>query len=136
MKRNVGHIRLCLLGLTLLFVINIICASCFTPAFAEEFNKCGGVDTSIIQCDEGGDGGIWHIVNLVVDIMSIGVGILGVIGISVVGIQYLTAGPNTEKTTKAKRRLFEIVIGLVAYAIMFAFLQWLLPGGLLNNPVK
>ena len=134
MKQRANSLRLCLLGLTLFFVINIICASCFTPAFAEEFNKCGGVDTSIIQCDEGGDGGIWHIVNLVVDIMSIGVGILGVIGISVVDIQYLTAGPNTEKTTKAKRRLFEIVIGLVAYAIMFAFLQWLLPGGLLNNP--
>ena len=134
MKRKADLKRLYSFGFLAILVVCLTSLCCFTSAFAEEFNKCGGVDTSIIQCDEGGDGGIWHIVNLVVDIMSIGVGILGVIGISVVGIQYLTAGPNTEKTTKAKRRLFEIVIGLVAYAIMFAFLQWLLPGGLLNNP--
>ena len=134
MTQRANSLRLRFLLVFLLAATNLFCILRFTPVFAEEFNKCGGVDTSIIQCDEGGDGGIWHIVHLVVDILSIGVGILGVIGISVVGIQYLTAGPNTEKVTMTKRRLFQIIIGLAAYAVMFAFLQWLLPGGFFNNP--
>ena len=59
--------------------------------------------------------------------MTVGVGILGVIGITIVGIQYLTAGGNEEKTRKAKRRMFEIVIGLVVYVVFYAFLKWLMP---------
>ena len=72
--------------------------------------------------------GIGCVLKLVVEILSIGVGILAVVGISVSGIQYLTAGGSEEKTRKAKRRIFEIVIGLAAYAVMYALLQWLLPG--------
>ena len=65
---------------------------------------------------------------MVVNIMSVGIGILAVIGISVSGIQYLTAGGNEEKTRKAKRRIFEIIIGIAIYVLIFALLQWLLPG--------
>ncbi|MBR3322352.1 hypothetical protein IKG05_01795 [Candidatus Saccharibacteria bacterium] len=78
-------------------------------------------------CECGGGEGVKSILNLVVDIMTVGVGILGVIGITVVGIQYLTAGGNEEKTRKSKRRMFEIVIGLVAYVLIYAALKWLLP---------
>jgi len=99
------------------------------PALAEGPN-C--VQTSILGngevCDNGEGDSIKHILDLVVDIMTIGIGILGVVGISVVGVQYLTAGGSEEKTRKAKRRLFEIVIGLVAYALIYAVLNWLLPG--------
>ena len=72
--------------------------------------------------------GIICVVNLVIDILSILIGIAGVIGIVWMGIQYLTAGGNEEKTRKAKRRLFEIVIGVAAYAAGYALLKWLLPG--------
>lgn len=90
------------------------------------------VDTSILSgCDcsgaPGGEESIGNLMHLILDILSIGVGILGVVGISVVGTQYLTAGGNEEKTRKAKRRLFEIVIGLVAYVVIYAFLRWLNP---------
>lgn len=77
--------------------------------------------------EKGGEESIMCILNLAVDILSIGVGIFGVIGISVSGIQYLTAGGNEEKTRKAKRRLFEIVIGLAAYVVIYSLLRWLLP---------
>lgn len=71
---------------------------------------------------------ITDILKMVVNILSIGVGILGVLGITITGIQYLTAGGSEEKTKKAKRRMFEIILGLVAYVLIYAFLQWLLPG--------
>lgn len=90
-----------------------------------------GVPTAILAngcaCDSGNGNSIVQILQLVINIMSVGIGIFGVIGITVVGIQYLTAGGNEEKTRKAKTRLFEIVIGLVVYAIIYALLDWLLP---------
>ena len=84
----------------------------------------GGYNCS---CDENGNS-IFDILKLVVNIMTIGIGILGIIGITVVGVQYLTAGGNEEQTRKAKRRMFEIILGLVIYAAFFAILYWLLPG--------
>ena len=79
-------------------------------------------------CDCGGGEGIIAILNFVVNIMTIGIGILAAIGITIVGIQYLTAGSNEEQTRKAKRRLIEIVIGVAAYVVIYALLVWLLPG--------
>lgn len=107
---------------------------CTTPVFAactQEQLDNGCVNTSVLDdgcsCDDGKGSGISDVLTLVVDIMTMGVGILGLIGITVVGIQYLTAGGDVAKTKKAKRRMFEIVIGLVAYVILYAVLTWLLP---------
>ena len=80
---------------------------------------------------KGKDGeGIMCVLKIALDILTVGIGILGVLGIVIVGIQYLTAGGNEEQTRKAKRRMFEIVIGLVAYVLLYALLNWLLPGGI------
>lgn len=79
------------------------------------------VETAILD----GDKGIAGVLTLVVDILTIGVGIFAVIAIVIVGIQYMTAGGNEEQTRKAKRRLFEIVIGVVAYVVLYALLKWL-----------
>ena len=78
--------------------------------------------------EKNGEKGVICVLKMVVNIMTIGVGILGAIGITVSGIQYLTAGGNEEQTRKAKRRIFEIVIGLAAFVLMNLFLNWLLPG--------
>ncbi len=78
--------------------------------------------------DQGHGSGITHILNLVVRIMTVGIGILAAIGVTVAGVQYLTAGGNEERTRKSKRRIFEIVIGIVAYVLVFAVLDWLIPG--------
>ena len=83
---------------------------------------CAGKET------DSGEG-ILCIVFLVLNIMNVLVGVLGIIGIVVVGIQYLTAGGNEEQVRKAKRRLFEIVIGLALYALIAALINWLVPVG-------
>lgn len=100
-----------------------------TPVFAAE-TSC--VQTAILGenhevCDDGEGSGIKHILELVVEIMTVGVGILATIGLSVAGVQYLTAGGSEEQTRKAKRRIFEIVIGLAAYVLIYAILYFLLP---------
>lgn len=86
--------------------------------------------------DDGEGCGVYMILNMIIDILSIGIAITGVIGVTLVGIQYMTAKDSEEKTRKAKNRMLEIVIGLVAYAALFAGVQWLLPGGLMNNSCK
>lgn len=90
-------------------------------------------DTAVIlqgceNVDNGHGEGIACILRLVVNILNVGVGVLGVLGIVIVGIQYLTSGGNEEQMRKSKRRLFEIVIGLIAYVLIYAALTWLLPG--------
>ena len=85
-----------------------------------------------IKDDDNGCG-VYTILNLVIDILSIGIGLLAVIGVTIVGIKYLTAKDSTEQTQKAKSRMLEITIGLVAYAVLYTGLQFLLPGGFLNN---
>ena len=91
---------------------------------------CSGVETSIIECQGGGDAGIWETMSLAINIFSILVGIVAVISIAVFGIQYLTSSGDPAKTKKAKRRLLEIIIGLVAYILLWTFTQWLMPGGI------
>lgn len=102
-------------------------AACSKDQLAE-----GCVSTAILgdgcSCDGGQGESINNILQLVVNILSVGIGVLAVIGIVVVGIQYLTAGGNEEQTRKAKRRLLEIVIGVAAYILIYAILRWLLPG--------
>ena len=93
----------------------------------------GQVETAILGSDHcydvGDDGkaGILEILNDVIDFMTVGVGILGVIGITWAGLTYLTAGGREEKVRTAKRRMFEIVIGLAVYVLIYAILKWLLP---------
>ena len=70
--------------------------------------SCSGVDTAILECEGGGTAGIWSVLSLAVNIFSVLVGIVAVIGITLFGIQYLTAGGDVAKATKAKSRMFQI----------------------------
>ncbi len=107
--------------LTAIFMAFSLVFPVTTPVFAAE--GLSEEDCAILNCNQS----IEDILTLVVDIMTIGIGILGVVGITIVGIQYLTAGGSEEKTRKAKRRMFEIIIGLIAYVVIYTFLRWLLP---------
>ena len=124
MKRLLSGIVAVLMGG--LVITTPVMAACNEKQIEE-----GCVSTSILRggcsCDHGDGGEIIEVLNLVVNFMTVGIGILGVLGITIVGIQYLTAGGNEEKTRKAKRRLFEIVIGLVAYVLIYALLSFLIP---------
>ena len=96
---------------------------------------CNGGITSVISCEGGGDSGIYHLLSIIVDFLTVGVGILAVIGLSVSGIQYIASSGNPERLSKAKRRIFEIVIGVVSFVALWSFSQWLLPSGILNPGV-
>lgn len=84
------------------------------------------VETSILPSDMDING----ILKLVLNILVYGLGAAAVLGVIIAGIQYMTARDDVAQVAKAKKRLIEIVIGLVAWALMFTVLNWLIPGGL------
>lgn len=100
-----------------------------TPVSAMSTSETFAAETVILTgCQDNGNGeGIYCILRLVVDILSVAIGALGVLGIVITGVQYVTAGGSEEKVKKAKRRLIEIIIGLVAYVIGYAVFSWLIP---------
>ena len=85
-----------------------------------------------IRCAKVGNtgDGILHILAIVLNILTFGVGILATFGIAISGLQYLTARDNDSQVAKAKMRIFEIVIGLIVYAILWTLLQFVIPGGI------
>lgn len=82
---------------------------------------CSGNDCS---------GLIVHYINPLIKLLAGLVGILVVIGVIVGGIQISSAGGDPGKVIAGRKRITNAIIALIAYLFMFAFLQWLLPGGI------
>lgn len=96
---------------------------------------CGGVPTSVLECDKTGGGGIeetglWWLLILVINILSAGVGIAAVGGIVWGSILYTTSGGSIEQTRKSRTVIFNTIVGILLYFAMWAFLNFLIPGGL------
>lgn len=124
-------------------LMTAVMAVCFVggPVWADEGSSgCGDgeVETSIlggggcVQVDGNGEA-IFNILNVVLNVMTAGVGILAIIGFVISGIQYLTARDNDGQIAKAKMRMLQIVIGLFVFATMWAILNWILPGGVFGD---
>jgi len=73
---------------------------------------------------------IKDILGLALNILVYGLGVAATLGVIIAGIMYMTARDSEQQVAQAKKRLYEIVIGLVAWALMYAVLNWLIPGGL------
>ena len=123
--------------------------------------ECAGVQTSIINCpDQDGQGvcpdgkkidssekcsdnsspkvdiantGVWGILLIAINILTAGIGVVALGGIVFASIMYISAGGNPEQTKKAMGIISNIVIGVIAYAGMYALLNFLVPGGLFNQ---
>lgn len=107
-----------------------------TNTYAE---SCGGVETAILHCDQKGgkgaavnDTGVWGILLLAINILTAGVGIAAIGGIVYGAILYTSAGGSPEQVKKAMTIITNVVIGIIAYALMFSVLNYLIPGGLFN----
>ena len=98
------------------------------PVFAA--NDC--VDTTFFGRTCGTDG-IFVVLNVALTVLTYGVGILATLGIVISGITYLTVRDNEAQVAKAKARIFHIVIGLALYAVLWTFLQWVIPGGIFGT---
>jgi len=102
-------------------------------------NKGCGTDTSIIKCDNvevTKDGventAVFSILLTAINILTAGVGVAAIAGIIYGSVLYTSAGGSAEQVKKAIGIITNVVIGVVAYALMYSFLNFLIPGGLFN----
>jgi len=108
-----------------------------TVAFAVDPGNNGcETDTAIIKCDNVDvtkDGventGLWSILLLAITVLTAGVGVVALAGIVYGSILYTSAGGSQEQVKKAMGIFTNVVIGIIAYAGMWALLNFLIPGG-------
>jgi len=106
-------------------------------AFAAEAKNNGcETDTAIIKCDNVDvtkDGventGLWSVLMLVINILTGGVAVIALGGIVYGSILYTSAGGSQEQVKKAMGIFSNVVIGIIAFAGMWALLNFLIPGG-------
>jgi hypothetical protein len=120
---------------TVLIIATTIGIGGFVFAPIASAATCGGVTTSIISCPQGGtsnpqDNGVWGLLIVIINILSAGVGIAAVGGVVIGSFMYMTAGGSPERTKKANLFLTNVILGIIVYAAMWAFLNFLIPGGL------
>lgn len=95
-----------------------------------DYGVCDSIGTAPVTGVDSS--GIWGILLLVINILTAGIGIVAVAGIVYASILYTSAGGSAEQTKKAMTIIADIVIGVLAYALMYAVLNFLVPGGLFN----
>ena len=87
-------------------------------------------------CDNCDGAAIYSLLAASIRVLTIGVGILAVIGIMIVGVCYLKAAGDPAKHNKARSRLINIGIGIMVYIVLFGLAEFLLPGGVINHPIS
>lgn len=100
------------------------------PAFASD--KC----VSILPedwCSEENGGGIKKIIKLGADILMMGIGVAATVGIVICGVQIMTARDDPAQVSKARKRMIEIAIGLVAWVLIEVIVQFIIPNGNLSE---
>jgi len=90
---------------------------------AELEGDCKGADL-------GQNCGIVTLLKQIIDILSGLVGLVIVSMIIVGGIQYSSAGDDPQKVSAAKTKITNALLALLVFIFMFAFLQWVVPGGI------
>lgn len=83
-------------------------------------------DTAILKDIKNIEG----ILNLILTVVTTGVGIAAIGSIAFAGVLYMTSGNNSSQVQKAKTMIANTVYGIIAYALMWSFLQWIIPGGI------
>lgn len=93
-----------------------------------EANDCSAA-TSPEQLNASNCGIINYIV-VFTNALSAIVGVVIVLSLVIAGLQYSSAKSDPQAVAKAKQRIMNALIALFVFIFMYAFLQWLVPGGI------
>jgi len=123
-QKLIAGVTAALLAVFSVFAVSTSVFADTTPAKTTGPEDCA---TFLKDYCEGGDKDIEDLIMLVADIMTAGIIVAGTIGIIVCGYTVTMARGNAAQIEKAKTRIFEIVIGLVAWVLGAALIHFLLP---------
>jgi hypothetical protein len=68
-------------------------------------------------------------INFFINLFSVVIIIGSAIMIAVAGVQYTTSRDNPQAVQAAKQKIWNVLIGLLAFFFLYAFVQWIIPGG-------
>jgi hypothetical protein len=94
--------------------------STYTPNVNAFGDDCGG--QTGVNC-------ITKDITIAINVLAAGVGVVTIAMIIVGGIQYSLAADNPQAVQAAKTRIRNAIIALLGFLFLWAFLQWLIPGG-------
>lgn len=72
-------------------------------------------------------------INPLVGLLSAAVGVVVVIAIIIGGIEYSSSGGDPQRAASGRKHITNALLGLLVYFLLYAFLQFLIPGGLFNG---
>lgn len=78
-------------------------------------------------CNTDDDTVLLSLLKDILGVFEVGVGVMGTIGIIICGVMVLTAGDNEEQLRKAKKRLVDVVIGVIMIFMLAGIAYLLLP---------
>ncbi|MCL2002035.1 hypothetical protein FWG76_01360 [Candidatus Saccharibacteria bacterium] len=90
-------------------------------------DPCAGAIFSV-DCSGNSGEGIFEVLDIVLNVLTAGVGVAAAVGIVVAAIRYTQARDKVESVTGAKKMIVNIMIGLAVWALFYALMRWLLPG--------
>lgn len=99
--------------------------------------ECGGVEVAFLECPTSNSGSndpleksaLWSVLTLVLNVMLGGVAVAAVGGLVYGAIMYASAQDNASQVQEAIGIIRNVVIGLVMFMLMWAGIQYLVPGG-------
>ena len=117
----------------LVAVLAVLCLGVFmaAPAFADgdsDKKPCTSILT-FINCDADDGEGIKSVINLFLNIITGGVFLAATIGFIMCGARIITARDDPAQVAKARKRIIEIVVGIIAWVLIDVLVQLILPSG-------
>lgn len=103
------YLRIAAIAVFVVLAAGFVTTVATRPAMAE-------CETAVLPkewCD--GDNDIMDVVKFVVGMLAGGVTFIGIVGIVICGVMYLTARDNEAQVAKAKKRLIDTVIGVIIW---------------------
>lgn len=121
-----------IIGLQLVGLLFVFAPVCSGVVLAEGAPSATNVSTDYNkdQVCKKMDCVIRRYVKPLIMLLSALVGIGATISIVYAGIMYSSSEGDSGKVSKAKQRIVNTIIGVIAYVLVFAMLQWFVPGGI------
>ncbi len=85
--------------------------------------------TSQFKSGELKDNPIIKWIEFFINVLSVTILAGGSVMIAWAGIQYMSARDNAQAVQAAKQKIWNVIFGLIAYFFLYAFVQWIIPGG-------
>jgi hypothetical protein len=105
---------------------NGTCVQCDNGACSDSA-ATPNADCSKEECDL-----VANYINPTINLLTLVFGLIAVISIVMGGIQFSTSGGDPQKSAAARGRIEKTIFAIFIYAFLYAFLEFLVPGGIFH----